>query len=231
MYSFSENAHVSVDLSRRFSHSYPAYAYNVIMPHVPLIVDTGASVCISPSKSDFVPSSYRESNMKVKGLSSENRVAGEGCICWAVKDTSGKTKVIEVFGLHIPAAGVRLLSPQVLRKTHGIVGSIEDDGVLLFSTFGDVKLFAKLNDTSNLPILQMTDMPKTSSVWMDKFQALTMDGSSSSPSTLSAHLSVIDPNNRNLTPGEKELLLWHYRLSTTSEKFLRRPLEKTLRGF
>jgi hypothetical protein len=138
----------------------------------------------------------------------------EGCICWAVKDTSdGETKVIEIFGLHIPTVGVHLLSLQVLRKTHGIGGSIEDDSVLLCSKSGDVKLFAKLNDMSNLPILQMTGMPKTSSVWMDTFQDLNRDGSSSSPSSLSAHLSVIDPNNCNMTPGEKELILWHYRLS------------------
>ena len=76
------------------------------MPHVPLIVDTGASVCISPTKSDFVSSTYKDSNMKVTGLSGVNRVAGEGLIRWAVKDTSGETKVIEIFGLHIPTAGV-----------------------------------------------------------------------------------------------------------------------------
>ena len=213
MYSFSTEAYVSVDLSRRFVQSYPAYAYNIKMPHVPLIVDTGASVCISPTKSDFVSSTYKDSNMKVTGLSGVNRVAGEGLIRWAVKDTSGETKVIEIFGLHIPTAGVRLLSPQVLRKTHGIGGSIEDDGVLLANQSGNVKFFAKLNDTSNLPILEMTEMPKTSSVWIDTFNDLQTHGTSSSAAIPSAHLNVVDPNNRNLTPGEKELLLWHHRLS------------------
>ena len=215
MYSFTGEAVVGVDLSRRFSHAYPTYLYNVKFAHVPLIVDTGASVCISPAKSDFVPGSYKESNMQVRDLSGSNKVVGEGLLRWAVKDTSGETRVIEVFGIHIPTAGVRLLSPQVLRRTHGIGGSIEDDGVLLSDKSPDVSIFARLNPTSNLPTLSLEEMPRTSSVWGDSF--LDLSSSTSAPITsLSTHLNVLDPSNRNLSPGEKELLLWHHRLSHTN---------------
>lgn len=41
----------------------------------PLIMDTGASCCISPRRSDFV--TYLKSQVKIKDLSSSNSVAGK----------------------------------------------------------------------------------------------------------------------------------------------------------
>ena len=46
--------------------------------NAPLIVDTGALVCNSPRKEDFV--TYQPSKMKTKDLSSSNKVAGEGML-------------------------------------------------------------------------------------------------------------------------------------------------------
>jgi hypothetical protein len=43
-----------------------------------LIVDTGASVCITPQRSDFI--TYQPSNMKIKDPSSTNKVKGEGIL-------------------------------------------------------------------------------------------------------------------------------------------------------
>ncbi len=43
-----------------------------------IIIDSGASVCISPHRSDFI--TYNKSKMKIKDLSSSNQVAGEGII-------------------------------------------------------------------------------------------------------------------------------------------------------
>lgn len=44
----------------------------------PLIIDTGASVCITPVKSDFI--TYHPSKMRIKDLSSSNSVKGEGLV-------------------------------------------------------------------------------------------------------------------------------------------------------
>jgi len=74
-----------------------------------VIVDTGASVWISPHKEDFA--TYVSSSMKIKDLSSTNKVAGEGMIKWDLQDANGYTVTVEAYGYHIPAAKVRLLSP------------------------------------------------------------------------------------------------------------------------
>jgi hypothetical protein len=52
-----------------------------------LIIDSGASVCISPHKSDFI--TYNKSKMKIKDLSSSNHIACEGIIWQSMHDALG----------------------------------------------------------------------------------------------------------------------------------------------
>ncbi len=92
-----------------------------------VIVDTGASVWISPHKEDFAM--YVSSNMKIKDLSSTNKVAGEGIIKLELQDEKGYTVTVEAYGYHIPAAKVRLVSPQVLIKKDGGQATISAQGI------------------------------------------------------------------------------------------------------
>ncbi len=96
-----------------------ASCYTTMTPRFdpPLIIDTGASVCITPQKSDF--DTYRSSDMRIKDLSSSNKVAGEGQISWHVVNTDGNQITISLPGFHIPTAEVRLLSPQLLLEKSG----------------------------------------------------------------------------------------------------------------
>jgi hypothetical protein len=77
-----------------------------------LVINSGASVCISQHKSDFI--TYNKSKMKIKDLSSSNHVAGEGIVHWYMKDANDSPIQVELMGYHMPKAEVRLLSPQVL---------------------------------------------------------------------------------------------------------------------
>jgi len=86
-------------------------------PIAMLIVDSGASVCITPHKSDFI--SYSKSKMKIKDLSSCTKVNGEGLVRWTVNDSRGEQVQIDVPGYHMKTATVRLLSPQVLLHHFG----------------------------------------------------------------------------------------------------------------
>jgi hypothetical protein len=89
----------------------------------PLIIDTGASCCITPHKSDFIPSSYKSSQVQIKDLSGTNSVTGEGMLLWKVLDRYGREVIIKIKGYHVPKASVRLLSPQSLFKAVGGHGS------------------------------------------------------------------------------------------------------------
>jgi len=71
---------------------------------LPLIVDTDASVSITPQREDFI--FYRDSIVKIKDLSKPNTGAGESVVCWEVKDTSGKIVNLNLPGYHISNAEV-----------------------------------------------------------------------------------------------------------------------------
>jgi hypothetical protein len=117
-----------------------------------LIIDSGASVCITPFKTDFV--SYKPSTMKIKDLSSSNKVTGEGIIKWLFSDKDGTSVHIKVPGYHMPKAEVRLLSPQVLLQAIG-GHSIQTANGIDISLNNGIKFLAMYCKQSNLPIIPL----------------------------------------------------------------------------
>ena len=121
---------------------------------IPLIVDTGASVCISPRREDFI--SYSPSSIFIWDLSSSNKVAGEGMVRWSVRDVKGDLTTIEVPCYHIPKAEVRLLSPQVLL---GLAGGelIQTSADVRLCLSNGLVLIANYCPRSRLPLLHLSD--------------------------------------------------------------------------
>ena len=74
-----------------------------------LIVDSGASVCISPCREDYV--TYKLGKVKIKDFSKLNKVCGEGLIRWSVCDKLDNSIVLKLSEYHIPNTGVCLLGP------------------------------------------------------------------------------------------------------------------------
>jgi hypothetical protein len=138
---------------------------------------------------------------------------------WTVKDTRGHKQVIELPALHIPTAKVHLLSPQVLKKLHNIGGSIEEYGIAL-SGAGDIKIFAPYNDLSNLPELTLHEPPTASAFWESAFtfdeERRKAAADPNASSFESALINTLDDGNGNLKASQKELLLWHHKLSHTN---------------
>eukprot|EP00956_Cyclotella_meneghiniana_P000226 scaffold288_cov44-Cyclotella_meneghiniana.AAC.6 len=116
---------------------------NVKLPtECPLVVDTGASA----------------SDMKLRDLSGVNGVRGEGIIQWPVRTSDGATVLVEVPGFHVETAGVRLLSPQVLRATPPGSGYSMTDKVSAITLPDDRVLPAPIS-SSNLPELLLSTDP------------------------------------------------------------------------
>eukprot|EP00804_Cyclotella_cryptica_P004979 CCRYP_014091-RB/>CCRYP_014091-RB protein AED:0.37 eAED:0.31 QI:0/0/0/1/1/1/2/0/446 len=192
---------VSVDLRAPVPHHsfslIPESAFSSMVNDLdpPLIVDSGASCCISPHRDDF--ESYSPSSAKIKDLSGTNSVAGEGMIRWCVFHSSGRDFTISIRGYHIPTASVRLLSPQALYKSVGGHGEqditkyslVLPDGARQPPCFTDV-----FSECSLLLFLVSMRFFHTSDrdVWAR---------------------NILAASNQNLTLAQKELLLWHQRLS------------------
>ena len=71
---------------------------------LPLIVESGASVCITPRRENFT--FYCYSKVKIKNISKSNTVVGKGFVCWKVRDKTGKIVNLNLPGYHIPNAEV-----------------------------------------------------------------------------------------------------------------------------
>ena len=195
--------------------AYEEFVHNAFQDsNLPLIVDTGASCCVSPRRDDFISGTYRPSNVKIKDLSGANKVAGRGMIRWTVRDASGKAFDIEIEGYHVPQASVRLLSPQCLYSKFGPkslgkslqgYGYQDDSEYIINLPQFDLVLQAKYG-LSNLPVLPMNPSASPTARWNDVFLVSESDRNCWNQSQL-------DAKNQNLTLAQQELLNWHHKLS------------------
>ena len=199
------NILTDADMPLYFSLLDNASCYSVSTVKPPLIVDTGASVCITPLKSDF--ETYRPSTMQIKDLSSSNKVAGEGLISWHVVTTDGKQTTLKLPGFHIPTAEVRLLSPQLLLHQAGGYSHQTSSKVHIHLDSGE-DMDANYCPRTRLPMLRLlhnepTPSPLASVSNYTRSEAL-------------AFPTLLSDTNMNLTAAQKEVLLWHHKLSHAS---------------
>jgi hypothetical protein len=78
----------------------------------PIVVDSGASLSISPHRGDFV-GDIEQLNSTIQGISTVTKIEGVGTVRWTFKDFVGTVKIIETRAYYILDARVHLFSPQV----------------------------------------------------------------------------------------------------------------------
>ena len=117
------------------------------------IVDTGASLSVSPHQANFI--NYQEhSGTVMKGLASGATIASRGMLDWHV-EVGGKIVPLCLRAVHVPAVEQRLLCPQqILQELFPSIKehSIRDNHVLLNFPCGSLE--CPFNQ-SNLPVIQL----------------------------------------------------------------------------
>jgi hypothetical protein len=92
---------------------------------VPIIIDLGASVSISPYSMDFVGPIHPVQNINLQGIASGLQVAGIGTIQYKFRNDADKEQTLLVQRcLHVPQRSVRLLCPQQI----GVMTGFPNDG-------------------------------------------------------------------------------------------------------
>ena len=180
----------SLDLAD--SLSVPSIYFTKIDQDAILIVDSGASVSITSSLSDFV-STPTPIGATLKGLTENTSLAvtGEGLVRWAVRDDHGKQHILETRAYHVPSARVRLFSPQTYLQKEDNPGRFTVAQKSNIFEFADgSKLSFPCDSRSNLPMLRV----------------------SRTGHDAVAFLREIDHDNTNLSEPQKELLKWHQKL-------------------
>ena len=172
-----------------------------------LIWDSGASVCITPSRDDFVEYHQGSDIKEIKGLSESAQVIGYGYVEWTIQGAKGDFRTLKLKAYHIPSANARLLSIHVLLSSN--------EGEHLHVTANHMELRGHHQDQSRPAIIvhnnPITRLP--TSIAYNQSQPVQVTASAYN---LSETCSTVQSSNQNLSEAEKELLKWHFKLGHLS---------------
>ena len=172
----------------------------------PVIWDTGASICVSPDRRDFVSYTTNVDLTNVRGMSGNSAVRGQGQVHWSILDDNGNMRHFNLKAYHIPSSTARLISTTALLTTY------PDETITIFPNHLD--LSGIVNNPARASVTaynsRSTNLP-TSYVFRSSdieapFQALALN------------VTTVDRDNINLSDSQKELLRWHQRLGHLSFK-------------
>ena len=160
----------------------------------PVVWDSGASVCVTNCRDDFISFTKNASIRSLGGYANgqEGNVRGEGYVIWSIEDVHGVLRTLKLKAYYLPDCRVRLMSTNtVLSSYPGETFLISDEG-------------GRLSGVQNDPCRGAISAPK------NRFSNLIV--SCPSPTINIASVSSIVHENHNLSGAEKELLRWHERL-------------------
>ena len=83
---------------------------------LPIVIDTGASVSLTPNEKDFIGKIRPCGIKQLNGLSDTTEVIGEGVVAWTVRDALGTTRVIQTKAYYVPATTIRLFSHKCISR-------------------------------------------------------------------------------------------------------------------
>ena len=193
---------------------------------LPMVIDTGGSKSVTPVKNDFVGDIRPADISDLQGLSASTVVVGVGTVRWTIKDVFGTTRSMLTEAYYVPAASIRIFSPQQYFQEQD-AGEFWCNAKRSVLTLADGSVLEfPYNPGSNLPLM-LPDMADPMGLTFEDRQTFMTLGTS-------AFLSVADEVNQNITASQKELLRWHWRLGHANFHWIQRlatKLRKSPEGF
>ena len=170
-----------------------------------IIWDSGASVCITPDKNDFIKYSTITDIKSVRSMGGNvSEIKGQGHVIWSVHDTNGTLRHLKLNAYHIPSSTSRLLSTSCLLNAYKNETITVDDCSLTLSGID--------NDSTRRSVIAYND-PVTHLPTTIGYRYNDIDIPNQ---TLANFVHTVHSDNKNLNEAEKELLRWHYRLGHLS---------------
>jgi hypothetical protein len=153
-----------------------------------IIFDTGASLAISPHRSEFDDDPTPLSRpTQLGGMGKGLQMEGIGTVVWTFNAKDGSQVQLRVRAYYVPGAKARLLSPQKLfDKKRGVFGYFHGD---------EEKLTVRIG---NCPDIEIHYCPKSGLPIAEAHCGPTLEPQ--------FNISVLDEENINLTIGQKLLL-------------------------
>ena len=237
------NARQAIKRANMFSAS-----ANQVGNQPPLVYDTGASYGLTPFRSDFID--YQPCDIPVKDISKVNRVRGIGTVLYKFTATNGDLIYLPGLAYHLETADIRLFSPQTYHQLYGGSSHLDGESVLMklmkqphLHIRHDIEIPIDKNG-SNLPMVHGVTLssrekrevgPHFRSAIRRMDLACGFGGRWTVPvdefewefGTIAQAMMpcVSVKQNQNLSQGQKELLLWHWKLGTGMQR-----IQELMRG-
>jgi hypothetical protein len=195
-----------------------------------IVFDTGASVSISAYEDDFVQLDTRPEatqHLTLRGLTGTAIVKGVGKVRLLLYTDTGAKQYIETMAYYVPNANINLLSVQ------NYIQEVKDGSKFLVDEHGTSFHFPKKTgggritfnlETSNGLPCTMSYTGKQESG--NKNQSKSESSYNTSPQQYL--YNVVRETNINLSPGQKELLKWHFRLGHWNLQWIQTLIRKKI---
>ena len=163
-----------------------------------LIWDSGASICVTFDRSDFITFSPT-SLQSVKGIGGKQcKISGKGKVRWNVTDETGRARILDIEAVYVPSCNTRLLSiSQLLQEYPNETVTANHQHLTLSGSATTAKVTVPYDPSTNLPTTTTSN---------------SLEASKSAALIVYTALTTTAEANHNLSPAEKELLKWHCRL-------------------
>ena len=166
-----------------------------------IVWDSGASMCVSFDKNDFVGKLHSlPKGSQIRGIANNLRIEGYGHVVWSVMNTKGMLRHLKLPCYYIPKLKQRLLSTSIFTKTYPDNPITMSSGSWTVSNNaanpaeGGIDVF--VSPANNLPIST----------------CFRYNGLQDAAANYTESVSATHAQNHNLSEPQKELLRWHYRL-------------------
>jgi hypothetical protein len=194
-----------------------------------VVFDTGCTFAISPDITDFITYHTVPKTATIQTAGGPTKISGHGIVEWTLVSEDGNLIPLQVPCQHVPAAKMRLLSPQALCQLLDLDGSQDHFGgnsnhFWLHGSRDCKKRFqCSIDPRSNLPVAlaktrnnHMLTVPKQAI----KLASPCISNPQCRSQSTTMNSTLTEENNQNLSPAQKELLLWHYCLGHLSFQHL-----------
>jgi hypothetical protein len=186
-----------------FQATYQDSPHPITPDQVPIIIDSGASVSITPHLSDFVSPPSPVQPAEIKGIASGLQIHGMGDISYTFTNDLGQPQTLILHNcLYVPQCPVRLLCPRQIGAETGISGdgfnSLHPRPVL---TVNGIPTTLHYDSISKLPVLYTNPGITSYQKYLAGFSSTTAESSSACDQCL--------PTHANLTKLQRQKLFLH----------------------
>ena len=202
------------------------------------MIDTGASCSITPIQLDFTGPIWKCKKESLGSLTQvKTKVDSVGPVMWDIKDMNGVTRAIETTAYYVSSATIHLFSPQVYTAANPSSSLLLTHAGVHLTLACGTRLSFPVQSSNNLLFVLISkalkNRPQSKAqrvhVALSDRAANALAFLATSTYTyfwaasidLSQAILLVPPpikqgtfqrSNFNLSPAQKQLLLWHYRL-------------------